>query len=144
MTSHSPPGPAHDEGPGSHRSLTPNPWNLDGSYDTARVRPTATTNARRPVREVVRIDLAAHVVKGGWVDNGALSVACRVAGTVLPGQCVEVTLGAVRYLDEQILWSLAQYLADAGPVQVAGSDGRAVAEVAEQLERQLAYFGAVA
>lgn len=95
---------------------------------------------RRTVRAVVRIDLAPHVLACGELGAAAEAVAWSMLETVAPGQCVDIHIGAARYLSERLLYILCEGLhgADAGAVQLSGQDGAALAKVAALLDEQAA------
>lgn len=95
---------------------------------------------RRTVRAVVRIDLAPHVLAGGELGAPAEAIAWSILGTVAPGQCVDIHIGAARYLSERLLYILCEGLlgAAAGAVQLSGQDGAAVAKVAALIDERAA------
>ncbi len=95
---------------------------------------------RRPtVRAVVRIDLAPYVLAGGELGAPAEAIAWSILGTVAPGQCVDIHIGAARYLSERLLYILCEGLVGAaGAVQVSGQDGAALAKVAALIDERAA------
>lgn len=93
---------------------------------------------RRTVRAVVRIDLAPHVLAGGELGAAAEADAWATLATVAPGQCVEIGIGAARWLSERLLYLLREGLTDAGAVQISGQDGAVLAKVTALLDERVA------
>ena len=93
---------------------------------------------QRCVRAVVRVDLSRHVLAGGELGGPAEAAAWSVLATVSPGQAVDVNLGAARWLSVRLLYLLREGLLDAGPVQLSGTDGAALATIAALLDGRTA------
>jgi len=103
----------------------------------ANERPGAATAARQcQVRQVVRLDLSGLVDAVGMLDDvEARARLCRLAGDVQPGQAVVLDVGDATWTMPDTFSDLAGDVQDAGTIQVQGSHGRFVREVAEHLDR---------
>lgn len=101
----------------------------------ANGRPGAATTVRCRVRQVVRLDLSDLVDAVGMLDDvEARARLCRLACDVQPGQAVVLDIGDVTWTMPDTFREVAEYLGEAGAVQVQGTHGAFVAEVAAQLE----------
>lgn len=99
-------------------------------------RPGAVTTVRCRVRQVVRLDLAGLVDASGMLDDVEVRARlCRLADDVQPGQAVVLDVGDAAWTMPDTFSDLAGAVQDAGTIQVQGSHGRFVREVAEQLDR---------
>ncbi len=101
-------------------------------------RPGAVTAVRCRVRQVVRLDLSDLVDASGMLDDFEVrSRLCQVAGDVQPGQAVVLDLGEATWTLPRSFDDLGSAVQDAAAVQVQGTRGAFVAEVAKQLEAGL-------
>jgi len=113
------------------------------SSSVAQNRPQRTTLVRQSpaatrVRQVVCLDLSDVVGAHGELDyTEARARLCRLAAEVQPGQAVVLDLGDADWAMLGVFRHVAEYLAEAGAVQVEGAHGAFVAKVAEQLEAAL-------
>jgi len=128
----SPPGRA-EGGPQTRDRPNAAAAKLQHSKPTVR-QPLAATR----VRQVVRVDLRDLVnAQGELADVEARARLCRLAGDVQPGQALVLDLGAATWTMPWTFDDLGSAVQDAAAVQVQGTRGAFVAEVAEQLEAAL-------
>ncbi len=99
--------------------------------------PGAVTTARRcRVRQVVRLDLSGLVDAVGMLDDVEVrSRLCGLTDDVRPGQAIVLDVGDAAWTMPGTFSDLASAVQDAGTIQVQGSRGSFVREVAEQLDR---------
>lgn len=97
------------------------------------------TTVRSRVRQVIRLDLSDIVdVHGELEYREAQARLCRLGTEAQPQQAVVVDLGDASWAAmPSVFRQVAEYLAEAGAVQVQGTHGAFVAEAAAQLEAGL-------
>lgn len=128
--------PSHDGGAARQQPPTSNlAQTINRPHLTTPVR--QTPRATR-VRAVVRCDLSGLVDGTGMLDDREARVRlCQVADDTEPGQALVIDLGSASYSMPCTFYDAAEYLADVGAVQVQGTHGAFVREVAEQLDEAL-------
>lgn len=104
----------------------------------ANGRPGVATTVRCRVRQVVRLDLSNLVDAVGMLDDFEVRARLsRLADDVRPGQAIVLDVGDATWTTPGTFSDLASAVQDAGTVQVQGSRGSFVRQVAEQLDRCL-------
>ncbi len=108
---------------------------IDRSQPMALVRHTPSATR---VRAVVRCDLSSLVDRTGMLaDHEARVRLCQVGDDTEPGMAVVIDVGDATYAMPWIVHAVAEYLAHVGTVQVQGTHGAFVREVAAQLDEAL-------
>lgn len=104
----------------------------------ANGRPGVATTVRFRVRQVVRLDLSGLVDAVGMLDDVEVRARLsRLADDFRPGQAIVLDVGDATWTMPDTFSDLASAVQDAGTVQVQGSRGSFVRQVAEQLDRCL-------
>ena len=96
-----------------------------------------TTRRAVVVTGVVELDLSRHVDRCGGIYDDARTAVHRGLSTLPPGAGVRVRLGRARWVSGSVLDLLAEYLLDAGSVEVVGTDDCGPSHVVPRLRERL-------